>query len=133
IAHSAQIPTSYDSIRHNQAPFRLRPCTLIPASHTPAAAIVQHNQEDLRHSDKLRVILVNRDLRRTASPPLNAVTQIASSFLPLSELEGPTEPRLQPGEVRVLEGRVSTPILSASPLPDLDIAAAAPRLRSEEH
>nr|CAD6411431.1 hypothetical protein REQ54_00876 [Rhizobium sp. Q54] len=128
----SDIRATNEMLRQDQEPFRLRPFTLIAATHTPAVALIQSNREDVRSSEKLRVILVNRDLRQTAPPPLNAVNQVASSFLPLTEVEGHSGPRLKPGEVRILEGRVSAPILSASPLPDIDIAAAAPRLAIEK-
>ncbi|HEX2148333.1 MAG TPA: maltotransferase domain-containing protein [Pseudorhizobium sp.] len=112
--------------------FERRPFTLISASNTSAVAILQSDREDLRTSDKVRAIIVNRDLRRSAAPPLNAIQQVASSFLPLMEKEGSTGPRLMPGEIRILEGQASKPIQSASPLPDLTLAAAAPRLAIEK-
>ena len=127
-----EIRSVNDMLRQDQGQLQRRPFTLISAANTQVVAIVQSNREDLRTSDTLRVILVNRDLRQTAAPPLNAIHQIASSFLPLKEIEGSSGPRLKPAEVRVLEGRVSKPILSASSLPNLAVAAAAPRLAIEK-
>ena len=120
-----------DVLRQEQDGFQQHPFTLISATNTPAVAIVQSNREDLRSSDRLRVILVNRDLRQTAALPANAINQIASSFLPLKDVDGSPTQRLKPGEVRLLEGRVSTPVISRSPLPDLAVASAAPRLAIE--
>lgn len=128
----SEIRATNEALHRGREQFYRRPFTVIAATHTPAIAIVQSDREDLRTSDKVRVIVVNRDLRQTAPPPLNAIQQVVSSFLPLSEADGPSGPRLKPGEVRTLEGTASTPIQSDSPLPYLSVAATAPRLAIEK-
>ncbi|MCJ8518470.1 starch synthase (maltosyl-transferring) [Pseudorhizobium tarimense] len=125
---SGEIRSTNEKLRQDKDDFHRRPLTLISGSSTPAVAILQSDREDLRTSEIVRAIVVNRDLRQSASPPLNAIQQVASSFLPLKEIEGSTGARLKPGEVRILEGRSSSPVQSQSPLPDLAAAAEAPRL-----
>ncbi len=128
---SGEIRATNEQLQQKHAEFDRRPLTLIAGSNTSAIAILQSDREDLRVSERVRAIIVNRDLRQTAAAPLNAIQQVASAFLPLKEADGTSAPRLKPGEVRVLEGRISDPIHSASPLPDLKVAAAAPRLAIE--
>ena len=130
---SGEIRTINEKLQRDQDAFHRRPLTMIAgSSNTPAVAILQSDREDLRASQKVRVVIVNRDLRQSVAPPLKAINQVASSFLPLTDLDGASESRLKPGEVRILEGRASEPIQSASPLPDLTAAAAAPRLAIEK-
>ncbi|MCF6368180.1 maltotransferase domain-containing protein [Rhizobium halophilum] len=129
---SGEIRATNEKLQHQSADFHRRPLTFIAGSNTSAVAILQSDREDLRSSGKIRAIIVNRDLRRSTQPPLNAVQQAASSFLPLREAEGIAAPRLKPGEVRVLEGQMSSAIRSSSPLQDLTLAAAAPRLAIEK-
>ena len=129
---SGEIRSTNEKLQQEQEEFHRRPWTLVAGSHTSAVAILQSDREDLRTSGKVRAVIINRDLRQTAAPPLNAIQQIASSFLPLAEIETAGGPRLKPGEVRILEGTASDLIRAPSPLPDLALAAAAPRLAIEK-
>ncbi|MDP9838525.1 starch synthase (maltosyl-transferring) [Neorhizobium huautlense] len=117
--------------------FERQPLGLIASSHSPAAAIVQGDRGDLRMSDSVRVIVFNRDLRRSAAPPLHAISEAASAFLPLTEVSARGEPltedvRLLPGELRIFEGRVSDPILPTAKVEPAAKAALSPRLAIEK-
>jgi starch synthase (maltosyl-transferring) len=127
-----EIRSMNEMLARQTGQFHQRPFTVISATHTQAVAFIQPDREDLRTSASVRVIVINRDLRQTAPPPINAIQQVVSSFLPLSQVTGTSGARLKPGEVRILEGKASAPIRSPSPLPDLAIAATAPRLTIEK-
>jgi starch synthase (maltosyl-transferring) len=115
-----------------------RPLRLIAATQTPAIALLMPDAEDLRSAGGVRLVVVNRDLRRTAPAPLNAVREAASAFLPLSDstthapltLTGPL--RLKPGELRLFEGTASPAIVDAVAVPDVMEAAASARLAIEK-
>ncbi len=117
--------------------FERQPLALVASSHSPAAAIVQGDRGDLRMSDSVRVIVFNRDLRRSAAPPLHAISEAASAFLPLTDVSARGEPltediRLLPGELRIFEGRVSDPILPTADIEPAAKAALSPRLAIEK-
>ncbi len=115
-----------------------RPLRLIAATQTPAIGLMMPDAEDLRVANGVRLVVVNRDLRRTAPAPLNAVREAASAFLPLTDtatrsplaLTGPL--RLKPGELRLFEGTVSPAIVDSVAVPDVMEAAASPRLAIEK-
>ena len=48
------------------AGFARQPLRLVFASQTPTVALMQTEQEDIRTSQKARVVVLNRDLRRVA-------------------------------------------------------------------
>lgn len=119
------------------AGFARQPLRLISASQTPAVALLQTDQEDIRASEKIRVVVLNRDLRRTTSAPFNVLREAASPFLPLTAPEDESEVfddrlKLKPGELRIFEGWSSVPIIDAVPVPTADQAAASPRLAIEK-
>ncbi|MEQ1403448.1 maltotransferase domain-containing protein [Neorhizobium sp. Rsf11] len=119
------------------AGFARQPLRLISASQTPAVALLQTDQEDLRASQKIRVVVLNRDLRKVTSAPFNVLREAASSFLPLTALDDENEVfaaeiELKPGELRIFEGRSSVPVIDAVPVPTAQEAAASPRLAIEK-
>jgi starch synthase (maltosyl-transferring) len=117
--------------------FGNRPLRLISTTQSSAIALIQANAEDLRSADQVRLVVVNRDLRRAAPAPLHAVREAASAFLPLTDrrtdadvpLTAPM--RLQPGELRIFEGAASPAITGAVPARHVMEAAASPRLAIE--
>ncbi|MBB4008590.1 alpha-1,4-glucan--maltose-1-phosphate maltosyltransferase [Allorhizobium taibaishanense] len=117
------------------------PMRLITKVGSTGSALLQSDREDLRVAERVRVVAFNRDLRRAATAPLNAVRELASAFLPLSPLgrdEGdstskfgvPDTGRLGPGALAVLTGSRAKPILLNPSISAVD-AAASPRLAIE--
>jgi starch synthase (maltosyl-transferring) len=119
------------------AGFARRPLKLVSASQGPVVGLFQTDEEDSRASEKMRVVLLNRDLRRSATAPFNVLREAASPFLPLVAPEDETEIfdaklKLKPGEIRIFEGYVSEPIVEAVPVYSANEAAAMPRLAIEK-
>ncbi|PKA42803.1 DUF3416 domain-containing protein (plasmid) [Rhizobium sullae] len=119
------------------AGFARRPLKLISTSQTPAVALMQTDQEDMHSSQKVRVVVLNRDLRRSVSAPFNLLREAASSFLPLINPQDDDEIlaaqlKLKPGELRVFEGQSSVPIIDAVAVPAVSEAAASARLAIEK-
>lgn len=119
------------------AGFARRPLKLISTSQTPVVALMQTDQEDMTSSQKVRVVVLNRDLRRSVGAPFNLVREAASSFLPLSNPQADDEIldaqlKLKPGELRVFEGLSSVPIIDAFAVPAASEAAASARLAIEK-
>jgi starch synthase (maltosyl-transferring) len=134
---SAEIRAINTATNKTAAGFARRPLKLIAASQGPAIALLQTDQEDSRASQKMRVVLLNRDLRRAATAPFNLVREAASPFLPLVSLENEKEVfdgtvKLKPGEIRIFEGISSQPIIGAVSAGDARDAAAKPRLAIEK-
>ncbi|MGE7370203.1 alpha-1,4-glucan--maltose-1-phosphate maltosyltransferase [Neorhizobium sp. NPDC001467] len=116
--------------------FDRQPFGFIAGSNSPAAAIIRGDRGDLRISNSVRVVVFNRDLRRSAAPPLRAISEAASAFLPLTDVAARNVPlteelRLQPGEIRVFEGQISDPIVPITPPEPVSKAAQSPRLAIE--
>ena len=139
-AHGAfDITTSIRAINDQLAaamPSRGTP-TLISSSATTVSALVQGDHADLRQAETVRVIVCNRDLRRSAAVPFNAIREAASAFLPLCDAARPeraldADMRLASGELRIFEGSASHPILMAGAAMDARAAAATPRLAIEK-
>ncbi|MFB9948377.1 maltotransferase domain-containing protein [Rhizobium puerariae] len=119
------------------AGFARQPLRLISSSQTPAVALLQTDREDIRASEKIRVVVLNRDLRKPATAPYNVLREAASRFLPLTGLHDENEIftgelKLRPGELRIFEGRSSTPVVGAVAVPDVREAAAGSRLAIEK-
>ncbi|PYE30205.1 alpha-1,4-glucan:maltose-1-phosphate maltosyltransferase [Rhizobium sp. PP-F2F-G38] len=118
-------------------PSAATPLTLIAGSATSVSALVQGDHADLRQAETVRVIVCNRDLRRSAAAPFNAIREAASAFLPLCDIARPeraldADVRLAPGELRIFEGTASKPILMAGAAMDARAAADTPRLAIEK-
>ncbi|MBB5575987.1 alpha-1,4-glucan--maltose-1-phosphate maltosyltransferase [Rhizobium paranaense] len=125
---SSEIRAANRQIEANGASFHSS-LSLIRSANTPVSALLHSDEEDLRNADRVEIILLNRDLRRSAPAPLTALREAASGFLPFSN--GVDEDlRLRAGEVIAFEATASTPITVA---PNLDIAqaTASPRLAIE--
>jgi starch synthase (maltosyl-transferring) len=119
------------------AGFARQPLKVISTSQTPAVALLQTDQEDIRASGKVRVVVLNRDLRRVISAPFNLVRDAAAGFLPLTAIDGTNEVidvrlKLKPGEVRIFEGQASAAVRDAVAVSDAAAAAASPRLAIEK-
>jgi starch synthase (maltosyl-transferring) len=119
------------------AGFARQPLRLISTSQTPAIALLQTDKEDVRNSQKIRIVVLNRDLRKVVSAPFNVLREAASPFLPLTALDGDGEAfdanlKLKPGEMRIFEGQSSVPITDAVPVSSPLEAAASPRLAIEK-
>ena len=124
-------------INKTTAGFARQPLRLISTSQTPAVALLQTDHEDIRASGKIRVVVLNRDLRKTVTAPYNVLREAASPFLPLTGLDDEndiftSELKLKPGELRIFEGRSSSPIVDAVSVPTAGEAAATPRLAIEK-
>lgn len=134
---SAEIREINGTPNKTAAGFARRPLKLVSASQGPVVGLIQTDEEDSRASEKMRVVLLNRDLRKTAPAPFNVLREAASPFLPLVAPEDETEVfdarlKLKPGEIRIFEGYVSEPIVDAVPVPSANDAAATPRLAIEK-
>lgn len=119
------------------AGFARQPLKLISASQSPAVALMQTDEEDIRASQKIRVVVLNRDLRRVVNAPFNVLREAASLFLPLVDPQAEDEVldarfKLRPGELRIFEGQSSVPIVDAVRVPDVGEAAASTRLAIEK-
>ena len=134
---SSDIRSLNQHLAGHRGAFGQSPLRLISTTQSPALALIQANHSDLRNANRVRLLVVNRDLRRTANAPLHAVREAASAFLPLRDASTDkalafTAPlRLKPGELRILEGKVSPAITNAVPASDVMEAAASPRLAIE--
>ncbi len=76
---------------------------LIRNANGPVSALLQAEAEDLRSTENVRFILLNRDLRKSAPAPVTALREAASGFLPAAA-DG-TALRLRAGETLVVEGK----------------------------
>jgi starch synthase (maltosyl-transferring) len=133
---SADVRTANEQLAHAARTFQT-PLTLIAGSTSPAIALLQGDRADLRQAQTVRVIVANRDLRRSAAVPFNAIREAASGFLPLADAAHPERAldgsiRLAPGEVRIFEGKASQPILLKDAGSSAATAAASPRLAIEK-
>ncbi|ABC94167.1 putative alpha amylase protein (plasmid) [Rhizobium etli CFN 42] len=101
---------------------------LIRNANGPVSALVQSEERDLRCASNVRFVLINRDLRRSASAPMTALREAASGYLPVAA-DGAVL-RLRAGETRIVESKAPEPITSRPPL-DVEQAIASPRLAIE--
>ncbi|MCH4549657.1 alpha-1,4-glucan--maltose-1-phosphate maltosyltransferase [Rhizobium changzhiense] len=101
---------------------------LIRNANGPVSALLQSAAEDLRSTETVRFILLNRDLRKSAPAPVTALREAASGFLPVAA-DG-TALRLRAGETLVVECKAPAPITSRPTL-DIEQAVASPRLAIE--
>ncbi|RWX77204.1 DUF3416 domain-containing protein [Neorhizobium lilium] len=134
---SSEIRQVTSATNKTEAGFARQPLKVISTSQTAAVALLQTDQEDIRASEKVRVVVVNRDLRRAVTAPFNLVRDAAAGFLPLTSLDADNEVldvqlKLKPGELRIFEGRASAAIVDAVPAGDAADAAASPRLAIEK-
>ncbi|TCV76315.1 maltotransferase domain-containing protein [Neorhizobium sp. S3-V5DH] len=134
---SGEIRATNASTNKTAAGFARQPLRLISTSQAPAVALLQTDSEDPRTSERIRVVVLNRDLRRVTNAPYNVLREAAAPFLPLTSRENENEIfapqlKLKPGELRVFEGRASIPIIDAAPAPNVNTAAASPRLAIEK-
>lgn len=137
---SAEIRAGHHQAKRADDMFLRQPLQLISSPQSRALALMQSDSENTRRAGHVRLVVINRDLRRTAPAPVNALREAASGFLPLRRRnpsgdppseEGALVPRLQPGELRLLEGVASPAIETAVPAPDINEAVNAPRLAIE--
>jgi starch synthase (maltosyl-transferring) len=134
---SADIRQINAATNKTAAGFARQPLRVISTSQTPAVALLQTDREDIRVSEKVRIVVLNRDLRRAVAAPFNVLREAASPFLPLTALDGEGEVfdaqlKLKPGELRIFEGRASSPIVDAVSVGTAEEAAASPRLAIEK-
>jgi starch synthase (maltosyl-transferring) len=134
---SADIRAINGGTNKTTAGFARRPLKLVSASQGQVVGLFQTDQEDSRASEKMRVVLLNRDLRKVARAPFNVLREAASPFLPLVAPEDENDVfdarlKLKPGEIRIFEGYSSAPIIEAVPVPSAADAAATPRLAIEK-
>jgi starch synthase (maltosyl-transferring) len=115
--------------------FGRMPLHLLVGHASPVTALLRIDAEDVRHAKAARLIVANADLRRPAQATGSfLVSEGGSPLMPFREipdggfeLTPATTITLQPGEVRILEGRPLQPILGAVPVPAVEQAVAAPR------
>lgn len=100
---------------------------LIRNANGPVSALVQSEEQDLRSASNVRFVLINRDLRRSASAPMTALREAASGYLPVA---ADAVLRLRAGEMRIIEAKAPEPIASR-PAIDVEQAIASPRLAIE--
>lgn len=87
---SAEIREINEAPNKTAAGFARRPLKLVSASQGPVVGLFQTDEEDSRASEKMRVLLLNRDLRKSAAAPFNVLREAASPFLPLVAPEDET-------------------------------------------
>lgn len=109
---------------------------LVSTGKSQTLALLQSDQEDLRVSSRVSVMLANTDFRRPAKAPLGAVQEAASGFLPLrdasnSTIEAAQLKLLKPAELRILEGHTSQSITGVLNVAEAAEAARSPRLAIE--
>lgn len=108
---------------------------LISSGSGSVIAFLQSEQEDLRAAAAIRIILLNRDARRSTLASLSTLREAASGFLPLAGADNEnietSSLRLKPAEFRLLEGSPSQPVVNALAVPEAVKAAANPRLAIE--
>ena len=109
---------------------------LVSTGKSQTLALLQSDQEDLRVSSRVSVMLANTDFRRPAKAPLGAVQEAASGFLPLrdasnSTIEATQLKLLKPAELRILEGHTSQSITGVLNVAEAAEAARSPRLAIE--
>ncbi|NLS17803.1 DUF3416 domain-containing protein [Rhizobium sp. P40RR-XXII] len=92
--------------------------------------IAQADQPDLRIADKVRLIIVNRDLRGAAMVPDDIVHRLASPFLPLET--SITSRRIAPGDVCVLRTNARAVVRADEGKLPLGEATASPRIAIED-
>ncbi|AXV14607.1 DUF3416 domain-containing protein [Neorhizobium sp. SOG26] len=134
---SSDIRAINASTNKTAAGFARQPLRVISPSQSPAVALLQTDQEDIRTSQKVRVVVLNRDLRRATRAPYNVLREAAAPFLPLTGMDDEndiftSELTLKPGELCIFEGRASAPIVNAVAVPSASEAAATPRLAIEK-
>ncbi|MBB3350309.1 starch synthase (maltosyl-transferring) [Rhizobium sp. BK049] len=100
---------------------------LIRNANGPVSALVQSEEQDLRSASNVRFVLINKDLRRSASAPMTALREAASGYLPVA---ADAVLRLRAGEMRIIEAKAPEPIASR-PAIDVEQAIASPRLAIE--
>ncbi|MDK4734800.1 alpha-1,4-glucan--maltose-1-phosphate maltosyltransferase [Rhizobium sp. CNPSo 3490] len=100
---------------------------LIRNANGPVSALVLSEEQDLRSASNVRFVLINRDLRRSASAPTTALREVASGYLPVA---ADAVLRLRAGEMRIIEAKAPEPIASR-PAIDVEQAIASPRLAIE--
>lgn len=123
-------------LARDDEPFVRKPVHLVVGHASPVTAVLRTDAEDVRQSNAARLIIANADLRRTAQAKgAFLVSESGAQFMPFREVdEGgleltpATTVRLDPGEVRILEGRPPRPIQGAVSVPAIDQAIVAPRL-----
>lgn len=116
--------------------FARKPVHLVVGYASPVTALLRIDAEDVRQSRAARLIIANADLRRTAQATgAFLASETSAHFMPFREagegsleLTPTTVIRLQPGEVRILEGRPARPVLGSVFVPPVEQAVAAPRL-----
>jgi len=132
---SGDVRSANAGIATREASFEQQPIRLVVASSVPVSVLIRSDAEDPRFADKLRLTVINNDLRSPAVLPVRSLAESAAGFLPLTAEDGtPLDVekaiRLQPGEVRNVKGGASKIILVAPPAPATE-AAATPRLAIE--
>ncbi|MEZ2126893.1 MULTISPECIES: maltotransferase domain-containing protein [unclassified Sinorhizobium] len=134
---SGDVRTVNAGINKTVAGFARQPLKVVSTSQTPAVALMQTDREDVYSSQKARVVVLNRDLRRVVNTPFHVLREAASLFLPLIDTQAEDEVlaaelKLKPGELRIFEGQSSVPIIDAVAVPDVNTAAASARLAIEK-
>lgn len=109
---------------------------LLSTGQGSVVSLLQSEQEDLRTASNVSIIVLNKNVRRSSSAPMSSLREAASAFLPLKQadnenLEAPASIRLQPAEIRVLEGASSPAITGAVDIYNAATAAGTPRLAIE--
>ncbi|KAA0687998.1 alpha-1,4-glucan--maltose-1-phosphate maltosyltransferase [Neorhizobium sp. P12A] len=92
------------------------------------AVVVQTDRADLRVAENVRLVLVNRDLRRSASIPDDILHHTSAPFLPI---DGLRERRLAPAEVQVLTTKSRPMVAAEAGALSLTQATSLPRIAIE--
>lgn len=95
----------------------------------PTTVVTRSDAANPRLAQKIELIVINRDLRRTATLPRHALREHVSPFMPLEDKIGV---RLAPGEVRLLATVQPRPIVTDGAKTTAEQAAASPRIAIEK-
>jgi starch synthase (maltosyl-transferring) len=136
---TAEVRRANQLLAQGSEAFGRMPVHLLVGHASPVTALLRIDAEDVRRAKAARLIVVNADLRGPAQATGSfLVSEGGGQFMPFREvanggfeLTPATTIVLQPGEVRILEGRPLPAILGAVPVPTVEQAVTTPRLAIE--
>lgn len=108
-----------------------RPRLLLKSEMSPQVTVIaQANRPDIRTAEEVRLIAVNRDLRRPGTVPETILNRLVSPFVPVDAVSAGR--RLGPGEVCVIATRARPAITAEAGELVLNDATRSPRIAIEK-
>ncbi|WP_181704721.1 maltotransferase domain-containing protein [Chthonobacter rhizosphaerae] len=137
---SDEIAAANSFVGRSDGAFAAADMRVLTGASAPVTVVLRTDAPDIRQADRARLVLVNPDLRRGAVADADQfLTDTGGRFQRFVDIAGATALGLDstlplgPGDVRVLEGDASDPILLTrqGAVPDVMAAVASPRLAIE--